>query len=336
MRLNQERAESESSDPAPDRLHTDTLRRAAPWALSFFVHAVIIVLAFGIVWTVTAPAPEDRPQIIAAFDDPGPAAASVSQATEGVTTPAPAAVDSQTPPAMREAPSLSELLAELLPAPQVEPREDRSAQARELTQQRRLPDVRFAGVGASNARSVIYVVDASGSSISTFPFILEELSRSVGKLAPTQQFQVIFFGPGGYVAAPHPADGQQTLKTIRLIRATQGNIRSVLEWAQNIKPRERSNPIPALEIALSLKPDAVFVLSMAITGLGVWEPDKATLLQQLDNLNPIDPRSGRRQALIKTIQLFEDDPAGILRAIGEAHGGSDGYKFLSRREVFEQ
>jgi hypothetical protein len=330
------RAEAESRAALLGVADGSALPRIAPWALSFLVHAALIALAFGIVWTVAAPPREDRPQIIAAFDDPGPAAASAAEAAEGSSTPAPAVADAAIPPAPSQTPTLSELLAELSPAPRVEPQEDRARQARELTQQRRLPDVRFAGVGASNARSVIYVVDASGSSISTFPFILEELRRSVARLAPTQQFQVIFFGPGGYTAAPHPADGGQSLKTIRLIRATQGNIRAVLEWCARIEPRERSNPIPALEIALSLRPDAVFVLSMAITGLGVWEPDKATLLQQLDALNPIDERSGRRPAMIKTIQLFEDDPAGILRAIGEAHGGSDGYKFLSRQEVFDQ
>lgn len=314
----------------------EIIQRIAPWALSFFVHATLIALAFGIVWTVTAPPPDDRPNIVASFDDPGPAASARSEAAEGVSLPEPSASVEPEPPALSEAPSLSDLLADLLPAPQMDPRADSAARSQALAQQRRLPDVRFAGVGASNARSVIYVVDASGSSISTFPFILEELNRSVARLAPTQQFQVIFFGPGGYTAAPHPADGQGDIKTIRLIRATQGNVRSVLEWSGRIQPRERSNPIPAIEISLSLKPDAIFVLSMAITGLGVWEPDKATLLAQLDTLNPKDLRSGRRPVLIKTIQLFEDDPAGILRAIGEAHGGSDGYKFLSRREVFDQ
>lgn len=336
MRETLERADAVSSGRMLGEPHRPTLGKLAPWAFSFFVHAALIILAFGIVWTVTAPAPDDRPQIFASFDDPGLAASSPEKATEGAATPAPAATDSPTPPALREAPSLSELLADLLPAPQLEPRADLAGSSRELTQQRRLPDVRFAGVGASNARSVIYVVDASGSSISTFPFILEELRRSVTRLSPTQQFQVIFFGPGGYTAAPHPADGAQDLKTIRLIRATGGNIQAVLDWASQVQPRERSNPIPALEIALSLRPDAVFVLSMAITGLGIWEPDKATLLQQLDALNPADARTGRRPAVIKTIQLFEDDPAGILRAIGEAHGGGDGYKFLSRKEVFDQ
>lgn len=310
----------------------ETLRRAAPWALSLAMHATLIVLATTIVWSISAP--DDGPRIVASFDDPAPSPAQMETASDTPESSAQAPAHRTSPlPERPKAPSLSDLLAALGPAPAEPAAAAPAPDVQDMVKRRRTPDVRFAGLGASNARSVIYVVDASGSTISTFPIILDELRRSALRLAPTQQFQVIFFGPGGYTAARHPADGEGELKTIRLIRATRSNVQAVLEWAAGVQPRQRSNPIPALEIALSLRPDAIFVLSTAITGLGVWEPDKAAILAQLDALNPQEGDEGRRPAVIKTVQLFDDDPAGILRAIGEAHGGKDGYKFLSRREV---
>lgn len=323
----------EAAKDIPSR-RREEIARWAPWALSIGVHIAVVLLAFTIVWQIAAPEREERPLIIAAFDDPAPAALSPSQSPQEAAAPAPPPVAPGLP-APAQAPSLSELLAQLKPAPQEAVAQSKPAPAQDMVRERRLPDVRFAGMGASNVRSIVYVVDASGSTISTFPVILEELRRSARRLSPMQQFQVIFFGPGGYTAAPHPADGAQSLKTIRLIRATASNVKDVLAWAERVQPRERSNPIPALEIALGLRPDAVFVLSTAITGVGVWEPDRDSLLAQLDALNPADER-GRRPVVIKTIQLFEDDPAGILRSIGQAHGGKDGYKFLSRREVLAQ
>jgi len=326
--------------------------RVAPWALSGLVHAGLIGMGFTVVWSVSAQRDEDedRPRIVVEFDDPGPAAAAagvavaVAEGDEGSVAAKSGEVARlpETPAAL----SLSELLAKLLPAGGGEEMERAAGSVEEsgLAQSRRLPDVMFAGSGASNARSVVYVVDASGSTVSTFPMIRSELRRSLVKLGPTQQFQVIFFGPGrgGYLAAEHPSDreagregggGGGGVRTIRLIRATGGNVEGVLGWVESVTPSHRSNPIAALEMALGLKPDAVFVLSTAITGLGVWEPDRAALLAQIDALNPVKASSGRRGVVIKTIQMMEDDPAGILRAIGEAHGGKDGYKFLSRREV---
>ena len=93
---------------------------------------------------------------------------------------------------------------------------------------------------------------------------------------------------------------------------------------------------PALAEIAALKPDAVFVLSSAITGLGVWEPDRDALLAQIDRLNPVDPATGRRAAVIRTVQFHEPDPAEILRAIAQAHGGSSGadaYTFIPRLET---
>lgn len=52
--------------------------------------------------------------------------------------------------------------------------------------------INFAGLKASNARRVVYLVDASGSLVGTFPLIIEELRKSLQRLDPRQSFGVIF------------------------------------------------------------------------------------------------------------------------------------------------
>lgn len=311
--------------------HEPRAPRALSWLVSLTVHGLVIALAFFVVWSVR-PAPRERAPVIASFELPAPAPAVREPAPE---TRAAERVERRvlTPPTPEPEPLplLNEPDPRPAPRPEVSEREVR--ERLEAMMQRRVPDVEFVGLGASNARDVVYVVDASGSMIGKMPGVLAELRRSVEGLSSAQRFQVIFFGPSagsnaGFAAAKHPSDPEEGVRMIRLIRATRENIGQVLAWASSVFPSGRSNPVPALETALALKPDAVFVLSTAITGLGQWEPDREALLAQVDRLNPADPRNGRRPAVIKTIQFREQDPAGILRAIGLAHGGEDGYTFI--------
>lgn len=298
-----------------------------PWAVSVAAHAVLIVLGFFIVWTVNPPPPEERPAIVVSFDNPAPAPLSPPVADPSERSELNRSLEEVSLPSPAEAP-LSELVSAALPGPA---REQESA-GREAIMERRLPEVRFAGLGVSNAADIVYVVDASGSMVSTLPIVIDHLNRSVSRLARTQRFQIIFYGREAYESAPHPGDVQEGVPTTRLIRATPENIRQVLAWVRTVLPGGKSNPIPALKRALWLKPDAVFLLSNVITGIGEWEAGKEALLKDIDALNPADAHTGRRRTVIKTIQFLDEDPAEILRAIGEAHGGEDGYKFIPRTE----
>ena len=51
----------------------------------------------------------------------------------------------------------------------------------------------FAGTSSTNARKIVYAIDASGSMISSIQIVLEELTRSLENLSPKQSFTVIFF-----------------------------------------------------------------------------------------------------------------------------------------------
>ncbi len=109
----------------------------------------------------------------------------------------------------------------------------------------------FFGIRA-RGRFFIYVVDCSGSMIDDNRLVRakSELRHSVFSLQPPQRFLVIFYNdrplaqPGGL---PHPAD--------------LGDKYRFNEWLRLIEPDGETDPRGAMAQALSLRPDAVFLLS---------------------------------------------------------------------------
>ncbi len=110
----------------------------------------------------------------------------------------------------------------------------------------------FFGIRA-RGQFFVYVVDCSGSMIDDdrMPRATIELRRSVFSLREPQRFEVIFYNsesipmPGGPI--PRSADQQ-----------AKNQLRSFLNL---IDPDGGTDPRPAMKQALSLRPDAVFLLS---------------------------------------------------------------------------
>lgn len=176
-------------------------------------------------------------------------------------------------------------------------------------------DVKFAGLGSSNARSVVYAVDASGPMVTTLPEIIDELVRSVSRLSPTQRFGVVVFRL--------KADGTTSESFMPvLVRATPQAKKEVREWLLSLAPAGRSNPLAGLRTAMELRPDAIFLLSRGIerSGGGLWDLGLDAIMEELDRLNPADERTGRRDVVIKTIQFLDEDPTGTMQRIGQVHG----------------
>jgi hypothetical protein len=168
------------------------------------------------------------------------------------------------------------------------------------------------GVGG-RGRSVVYVIDASGSMVDAFPFVIEELTRSMRRLGPEQKFDVIFFQGDKAIAVPVPKRGLKVAKA--------ENLKKVTEWidpaSDHIVPRGSSNPIAAIEQAIKLRPGLVYILSDNITGQGKHAIDQQTLLEAIDKA--IEPTSRRIQ--INTIQFIHHDELGTLEQIARRHGG---------------
>ena len=194
-----------------------------------------------------------------------------------------------------------------------------------------LGNVSFAGLAGGSARRIVFVVDASGSMVGAFPVVIAELTRSLSNLSPAQSYAVIFFQGDKAVVVPPKR---------RLTPATEEDVARTIQWIRkSVVPSGRSNPIEAIEEALDLKPEVVFMLSSNITGSGRYEVDLDALMGQLEDLNPADPASGMRPTTINCIQFLDPDPLDALREIASKHGtlGSDGrrsgYRFLGREEL---
>jgi len=192
-------------------------------------------------------------------------------------------------------------------------------------------NVTFGGLGASSVGSVVYAVDCSGPMVTSLPIVLEELERSISRLSPNQRFGVVLFrrqtdrDPGAEWFAPV------------LMRATPSAKDLLHRWLAAVEPGGRSSPLAGLEMALSLRPHAVFLLSRSIprSGGGVWETGMEPTMARLEELNPAG-RGGagaaRRPVLIQTIQFLDEDPTGIMQAIGMQHGGGTGYRVVMRQQ----
>jgi hypothetical protein len=176
-----------------------------------------------------------------------------------------------------------------------------------------------------NGRRVIYLIDASGSLIDTLPFVLMELKRSIDALSEKHEFTVIFF----HGSEPFEVPGGKGLR-----QATALNKRQVTTWidpiAGNVVPAGLSNPLNAMRLALSYKPQLIYLLSDNITGQGRYEVDQRQLLREIANAN-------RSMTKINAIQYLRPDPLlragmpGTMQLIANQMGGV--YKYMGAREL---
>jgi hypothetical protein len=116
-------------------------------------------------------------------------------------------------------------------------------------------DVAFFG-SASTARSFVFVVDLSGSMLNNrrFDRMVRELTATINALQPDQQFSVVFFNDQPLpLFSPRAAQG--------LIDATRSNKQRAIRWIKSRKPDGLTNPDLALEMALAMRPGAIYFLT---------------------------------------------------------------------------
>jgi hypothetical protein len=298
--------------------------RIVPWVASIGLHAGLIGLGFVITWTVVSLGDDEPPLLVIAdfdalrFDPLEPMQARPEPAESTPTPQEPSEVPVET--------KLAEQLAALEP-PTLSLYTDNAAStsAADFAATPARTTASFVGLTTTNARTIVYVIDASGSMIGSLPIVLTELKRSLETLSDRQSYAVIFFQDNKAVVTP-PAGRLQPASADARSRTN--------DWIRKqVVPRGRSNPLEALRRALSLRPDVIFLLSEDITGSGEFEIDQRDLLSLLDKLNPIDADSGRRRTRINCVQFLDPDPLQTLQRIAEQHGGADGYRLLSRSEL---
>ncbi len=122
------------------------------------------------------------------------------------------------------------------------------------------PRIGLAGVWdlSVQANRIVYVVDFSGSIIVAVDELKRELKRSIGRLKPSQQFNVvIFYSTGG------GRDERVRTESFKpgLQPADEATRREFFAWIDQKAPRGGTEPLPAVQRALAMNPDAVFFFS---------------------------------------------------------------------------
>lgn len=109
----------------------------------------------------------------------------------------------------------------------------------------------FFGIRAKG-QLFIYVVDCSGSMLEEDRLIRakRELRRSVLSLQHPQRFKVVFYNDQ---VVPMPGDLPRS--------ADLASKSQMVQWLRLIEPDGETDPRGAMSLALSLRPDAVFLLS---------------------------------------------------------------------------
>jgi hypothetical protein len=115
-----------------------------------------------------------------------------------------------------------------------------------------LPQSKFMGTGG-NATKIIYLCDKSGSMLSVFGALKQQLKESVNSLdvASGQQFNVVFFSDEG--ADPLFKDGMQI--------ATNDNKKLASDFVDNEVASGGTLPLPAIDFVLKEKPELLYVLT---------------------------------------------------------------------------
>ncbi len=300
----------------------------APWLVSLFVHLGVIIVALLVVWaTLRTPADPPAGYVITGIDGlPQPVSLDAEvklERTPEQTRSAPAARTPQSRPISETPPKLpSDLIgitgSDAIGSP--------IGLAPAVGTDGRMFDLPPGGgpTGAP-ARSIVYIIDASGSLIDTMPFVIEELKRSIRGLNPEQRFTVIFFQNGQPVEVPVPHRG--------LKQADDDTRRAVAQWidmsAGNVLPGGKTHATEAIRIALAYRPDVAYILSDDILG-GRSGPTPEQLLADVRKYNVASTR-------VNTIQFFYPDPLEavgrepVLRQIATETRGQ--YRFVRPQDI---
>jgi len=301
--------------------------RLTSWSFSIALHAAAVLGSAFIVWTVLPAEPEPEAPVRVSFENPAPAP---SSAPTSATSAASASAPAESAPS-RDAPELPDV-PEPPPvaAPSAPPPADRAERPTAAPPEPARYETTFVTAGASGAREIVYVVDASGSAITAFPDIVRQLERSLRALHPSQRFQVVLLREAGaepFLFFREPPAASDPV----LVDALPSAIDRAIAWVRGVVPGGPGDLGPALAAAVRARPDAVFVLArLSVADRAV---DADSLLDELDRLNPPHPRTGARRTTIKAMQMIDPEPSALLRTIAETHGGPDAYTTVSLEDL---
>ena len=289
----------EDDSPPPPEPPATPFDWLVPWAISLAAHVALIIFAVFVVWSVRI-AFQDEPAVvplISLSDQPG--VPLQVQTTERIQTPLPVPQPAPAPMPLPTTEADLDIDLDLdldLPAPSqaiTPPQfETPAEQAAEL-------EIEFMGSGG-NARDIVFIVEGDGSIVADFATpIAVELSKSIAQLAPSQRFALVFFDSDGIKTFPRRAS---------MLRAQADTKAQAIDYftkdrAQHISLTGSGDPVAALEQAIRLRPQLIFLLSGNLyrPGSGKWEIQRDQILEAVNE-------AVNRNIAINTIEFNDYDP----------------------------
>ena len=181
------------------------------------------------------------------------------------------------------------------------------------------PKSPFMGV-SGNAKTVVYVCDASGSMIGLpFDLLKIELRKAVEVLVPIQAFNIIFFQEGDAAALSNT-----------LVVANPNNKQKAYQYLQEVRERAMSDPIKSLRLAFAQQPQLMYMLTD-----GAFDDNEAVI-------NEIRKLNTGKKTRINTIAFFSPDQQtaerkaceDVLRTIASENGGL--FKIVYTTDLMKQ
>ncbi len=162
----------------------------------------------------------------------------------------------------------------------------------------------------SRGDRLVFVVDCSGSMgyERRFERAKYELGQSLRLMEANQEFLVVLYNDGIYPMLDTP------LKKTKPIRATDRNVKLVMEWIDFQTPAGFTLPARAIRGSLEIKPSSIFFLSD-----GELDDDTVEMLREL---NVSNSATGARKVPVHTITLGSTGAgAGTMKQIAQENDG---------------
>jgi von Willebrand factor type A domain len=173
----------------------------------------------------------------------------------------------------------------------------------------------FFGIWDAGAR-FIYVIDCSGSmySYNSMDAAKNELLSSLSNLRRSQQFQIVFYNlDQKWMKAPGKTDFQY-------FPASESNRRLAAQFVVGVQPEGGTQHVPALELALRLRPDVIFFLTDA--GEPAMKPEEMAEIQTQN--------AGRTRIHCVQFGMHDNAAADFLRKLAAQNNGDFAYQNVKR------
>ena len=171
----------------------------------------------------------------------------------------------------------------------------------------------FMGV-RTTGKNIAYVIDRSGSmGGERFVHMMLELKRSIEALPADATFCVFLFSSQTTVSGR----SFEAMPAGKLVRASPRGKADAIKWLESQSPMGGTDPTAALETALKMKPDTIYLMTD-----GAFN-DPMAVFDVLARGNP------KRAVSVNTIAFHERGMELVLKEIASQHRGD--YRFVPER-----